>query len=161
MISFKNEFIFIRELSYLALQVLFHDWWASIDLSSKHPIAWNNSWYAPLWCFYLHCGIEKTSIPDTIFIICHQVLQHQSKHGTSSMGKQVLAKACIAKLNEITESEVTKVTTSTVDETALAILKRQWSRRITIVCSQRKFVFNIKILSILTELPDRMVQSGI
>jgi len=39
------------------------------------------------------------------------------------MGNHVLAKTHIAKLNELTESEVAELTTSTVDETALAILK--------------------------------------
>ena len=49
------------------------------------------------------------------------------------MGKHWLATAHIAKLNELTETEVTGLTSTTVDETALAILKRQESRGITIV----------------------------
>jgi len=40
------------------------------------------------------------------------------------MRKHLLAKAHIAKLNELTESEDTELTSSTVDESALAILKR-------------------------------------
>jgi len=100
---------------------------------SKRPIAWNNSSQAPLWRFYLHCGIEETGSPGIICIVCHQVLCHPSEHGTSSMGRHLLAKAHIAKLNELTESEITELTSSTVDETALAILKRQGSRAITIV----------------------------
>jgi len=59
------------------------------------------------------------------------------------MGKHSLPKAHIAKLNKSTESEVSELTSSTVDETALAILKRQGSRGITIVSLQRKFLFNI------------------
>jgi len=55
------------------------------------------------------------------------------------MGKQLLAKAHIAKLNELTESEVSELTSSTVDEMALVILERQGSRGITIVSLQRKF----------------------
>jgi len=43
------------------------------------------------------------------------------------MGKHLLAKAQIAKLNEITESEVPELTISTVNETGLAILNRQAS----------------------------------
>jgi hypothetical protein len=39
------------------------------------------------------------------------------------MGKPLLAKAYITKLNELQETEVTELTSSTVDETALAILK--------------------------------------
>jgi hypothetical protein len=60
------------------------------------------------------------------------------------MGKNLLAKAYIAKLNELTESEVTELTSSTVDEKALAILKRQGNRRITIVSLQRKIISNIQ-----------------
>jgi hypothetical protein len=41
--------------------------------------------------------------------------------------------AVIAKLNELTESEVSELTYTTVDETALAISKRQGSREISIV----------------------------
>ena len=61
------------------------------------------------------------------------------------MGKHLLAKAHIAKLNELTESEVTDLTCSTVDETALAILKRQGSRVITIVSLQRIIRFDIEL----------------
>jgi len=61
------------------------------------------------------------------------------------MGKHLLGKADIAKSNELTVSEVTKLTGSTVDETALAILKRQGSRAIPIVSSQRKFKFTIQV----------------
>ena len=62
------------------------------------------------------------------------------------MGKHLLAKAHIAKLNELTESEVTELTISTVDETALAILKRQGSRGMTIVSSLREIIFDIQIV---------------
>jgi len=110
----------------------------------KRPIAWNNSRYVPSLRFYLHCGIEETSSPGIICIICHQVLRHPSEHGTSSMGKHLLAKAHIAKLNELTESEVTELTSTMVDETALVISKRQGSRGITIVSLQRKFRFHIQ-----------------
>jgi len=111
----------------------------------KRPIAWNNSRQVPSWQFYLHCGIEETSSPGIICIVCHHVLRHPSEHGTSSMGKHLLAKAHIAKLNKLTESEVTEWTSSTVDETALAILKRQGSRGITIVRLQRKIRFDIQL----------------
>jgi len=116
-----------------------------MNVDSKRPIAWNNSRHAPLGRFYLHCGIEETGSPGIICIVCHQVLRHPSEHGTSSMGKHLHAKAHIAELNELTESEVTTLTSSTVDETALAILKRQGSRGITIVCSQREFIFDIQV----------------
>jgi len=53
------------------------------------------------------------------------------------MGKLLLAKADIAKLNELTDSEVSELTSTTIDQTALAILKRQDSHGITIVSSQK------------------------
>jgi hypothetical protein len=144
MISFKNERVFIRDLSDLTLQIIFDAWWASMNLGSKRPIAWINSRHAPSWRFYLHCGIEETGNPGIICIVCHQVLRHPLKHGTSSMGKHLLAKAHIAKLNELTESEVTELTSSTVDETAFAILKRLGSCGISIVSLQRKIIFDIQ-----------------
>jgi len=61
------------------------------------------------------------------------------------MGKQLQAKAHIAKLNKLTAPEVTELTSSTVDETALSILKRQGSWGITILGSQRKFILDIQI----------------
>jgi len=133
MISSKNELVFIRDLSDLTFQIIFDARWASMNVGSKRPIAWKDSRHAPSWRFYLHCGIEETSSPGIICIICHQVLRHPSEHTTSSMGKYLLAKAHIENLNELTESEVTELTSSTLDETALAVLKRQGSRGITIV----------------------------
>jgi len=116
-----------------------------MNVGSKQPIAWDDARHAPSWRFYLHCGIEETGSPGIICIVCHQVLCHLSHHGTSSLGKHLLAKAHSAKLNELTESEVTEFTSSTVDETALATLKRLRSRRITIVCSPRKMIFDIQV----------------
>ena len=60
------------------------------------------------------------------------------------MGKHLLARAHIAKLHELTESEVTELTSSTVDEIALAILKRQGTRGITIINLPRKMIFDIQ-----------------
>jgi len=145
MISSKNGHVFICGSSDLTLEIVFDASWASMNVGSKRPIAWNDSRHAPSWRFYLHCGFEETGSPGIICIICHQVLRHPSEHGTSSMGKQMLAKAHIAKLNEITESEVTELTNSTVDETVLATLKGQGSRGTTIVCSQRKIIFHIHV----------------
>jgi tRNA G37 N-methylase TrmD len=51
------------------------------------------------------------------------VLCHPSAHRTSSMGKDLLAKAHITKLNELTESEVPEFTSLTVDEMAVAVLQ--------------------------------------
>jgi len=61
------------------------------------------------------------------------------------MGKHLLVKAHIAMFNELTESEVSELSSSTVDEKALAIVKRQGSRGITIVSSQRKIILDIQV----------------
>jgi len=144
MISAKIECVFIHDLSDLTLQIIFDAWWASMNVGSKRPIAWNNSRHAPSWPFSLHCGIEDIGSPGIICIICHQVLRHPSEHGTSSMGKHLLAKAHIAKLNELTHSQATELTSSTVDETTLAVLKSQGSRGIAVVSLQRKIIFDIQ-----------------
>jgi len=157
MISSKNERVSIRDLSDITLQPISNAWWAEMNVGSKRPIAWNHSSHAHSWRFYLHRGIEETGSPGIICIVCHQVLCHPSEHGTSSMGKHLQAEALIAKLNELTVSEVAKLTSSMVDKTALAILKGQGSRGIPIVGSQRKFKFNINVSSILTELTEKML----
>jgi len=128
MISSKNERVFIRDMSDLTVQIIFDESWAPMNVGSKWPIAWNNSRHAPSWRCYLQCGIEENGSPGIICIVCHQVLRHPSEHGTSSMRKHLLAKAHIAKLNELTESGVTELTCLTVDQTALVILERQGSR---------------------------------
>jgi hypothetical protein len=61
------------------------------------------------------------------------------------MGKHLLPKAHIAKIDELTESEVSEITSSTVDKTTFAIQKRQGCRGITIVSSQRKIRFDIQV----------------
>ena len=116
-----------------------------MNVGSKRPIACNDYRYVGLWRFNLHCGIAETGSPAIQCIISHQGLHHPSEHGTSSMGKHLRAKAHIAKFNELTESEVTELTSSTVDETALAILKRQGSQRITMVSLERQFIFDIQV----------------
>jgi hypothetical protein len=145
MISSENQSVFIRYLSNLTMQIILDAWWASMNVGSKRPIAWNNSRHAPSRQFYLHCRIARTSSPGIIGMVCHQVLRHPSEHGTSSMGKHLLAKAQIAKLNELTESKVTELTCSMVDETALANLKRQGSRGIAIVSLVGKIIFDIQL----------------
>jgi hypothetical protein len=155
MISSKDQRVFIRDLCDLTLHMIFDAWLALMNGGSKWPIAWNNSRHAPSWRFCLHCGIEETGSPGIICIVCHQVLHHPSEHGTSSMCKHLLAKVHIAKPNKLTVSEVTELTSSTLDETALAILKRQGSRGFLIVCSQRKIKFTIQVFTILTELTDK------
>jgi len=144
-ISSKCERFFIRDVSDLTLQIIFDASWASMNVSLKQPIASNNSRHAASQWFHFHCGIEETGSTGIIRIVCHQVLRHPSEHGTSSMGKHLLAKVHIAKLNELTESEVTVLTSLTVDETALAILKRQGSRGIPIISVLRNMLFDIPL----------------
>ena len=128
-----------------------------MNVGSKHPIAWKNSTHAPSWHFHLHCGIEETCSPGIICIICHQLLHHPSEYTTSSMGKYLLPKVHIAKLNKLTESEVSKLKSTTIDKTALAILKRESSRGITIVRSPKKFIFDSLVSLILTPLRETML----
>jgi hypothetical protein len=125
MISSNNEHVCICDLSDHTFQSIFDEWWASMNVDPKHPVAWTNSGHASSWRFYLHCGMDETGTPGIIRIIYHQVLRHPSDHGTTSMCKHLLAQVNIAKVNELTESEVSELTCSTVDETALAILQRQ------------------------------------
>jgi hypothetical protein len=145
MISSKGKRVFIRDLSDQILQIVFDAWWASMYVGSKRHIGWNNSRHAPSWRFYLPYGIEETGSTSIICIVCHQALRHPSEHGTSSMGKHLMAKAHLAMLNESTVSEVTKLTSSTVDETALPILKRDGSRGIPIVSSQREIKLTLQV----------------
>jgi hypothetical protein len=51
MISCKNEHVFICDFSDLTSQIIFDAWWASMNVGSKRPIAWNNFRHAPLWRF--------------------------------------------------------------------------------------------------------------
>jgi len=157
MVFSKNEPVFIRELSDLTLQIIFEACWIWMNVPWKRSTGGNNSIYLPSWKFDLHCRIEEISSPWLIWIICHHVLRHPSECETSSMGKHLLAKARISKHNKIKVSVVTELTSSTLNETAGAMLKRHWNQGIPIVCSQRKFKFNIDVLSILTKLTDKIL----
>jgi len=142
-ISSKNECGFNRDLSDLISKIIFYVLWASMNVCSQRPITWDDSKDACSWHCYLHCGIEETCSTGIICIVSDQVLHRPLEHGTSSMGKHLRAKACITMLNELTELEVTELSSLMVAEIALAILKRQASRGITIVSSQWKFIFHI------------------
>jgi len=76
------------------------------------------------------------------------------------MGKHLLAKVYIAKLNALTELEVSELTSTTVDSTALAIPKRQGSQEISIVSSKTKVIFDSSILSIVIQMTDKTLQTG-
>ena len=129
-------------MSDLALQINFDASWAFMIVGSKRPIAWSSSRHALSWRFYLDCRIEETGSPGIICIVCHQVLLHSSEHGTSSMGIHLLAIAHIATSNELSVSEVSELASTTVDDTAWAILKRQGTSGITIVSSVKTLIFN-------------------
>jgi hypothetical protein len=116
-----------------------------MNVGSTWPIAWNNSRPLSSLRFFVHCGIEESGSPGIICMLCHQVLRHRSEHGISSMGKHLLAKAHIAKLNKLTVSEVTEFTSSMVAETAFAILQRQGSWGITMGSLLRKMIFDIQL----------------
>jgi len=133
MILSKNERVCIRDLSNLTLQILVDASWFSMNVCLKRPNVLNTSKLAPSWPFDLRCGIEDTGSPCIIWTGCDQVLRHPFEHGTSSIGKHLLTTAHIAKFNEVTKSEVTELTCSTVNDTALTILRRQGSRGIAIV----------------------------
>lgn len=77
------------------------------------------------------------------------------------MVQYLLEKAHIMKLNQVKEWTVTELTNWTIDETASAILNTQGSGGITNVRSQMKFLLGILILSILTELADIVLETGI
>ena len=145
MISSKTKCAFTHAENDLTFQIIFDAWCASMNVISKRPIVWNNSRHAPSWWLYFHCGIEETSSPGIICIMCHKVLRHPSEDGTSLMWKQLPAKVHIAKLKRLTESEVTQLSSLTVDKTTLAILSMQGSRGITIVSTQRQILFDIQI----------------
>jgi hypothetical protein len=63
---------------------------------------------------------------------------------TSLIGDDLLAKAYITQLNKFAESEVTELTSLTVDDTDVDNLKSKESGGITIVSSQRKIIFDIQ-----------------
>lgn len=42
-----------------------------MNLGSMHGVAMNKTTYATSWRFYLNCGIEETSSPSIISIVCH------------------------------------------------------------------------------------------
>jgi hypothetical protein len=93
------------------------------------------------------CTVElrgPAALASYVSFVIKFIAIHQNM-GPAQCGNTLLAKAHIAKLNELTESEVTELTSSTVDETGLAILKRQGSRGITIVSLQRKSIFDIQL----------------
>jgi len=95
-ISSKNECVIIHDLSERIYRIMFDACWASMNADSQRPITWNDSRHVSSCRFHLHCGIVETGSAGIICIVCHQVLHHPSEHGTSSMGKHLLARATFA-----------------------------------------------------------------
>ena len=75
-------------------------------------------------------------------------------------GETRTGKSSHRKVNELIESEVTELTNSTVYETALAILKRQGSRGITIVSSLRQINFDIQVVPYWPEWQTKRAKLG-
>jgi len=110
MISSENERVFNHDFSHHTVHIIIDAWWASIKVGSNHPIGSNNSQHASSWQFYWHCWIEEAGCHEILYTICHQVRHNPSGQWTSSMRKHLGAEAHIAKLNKLTESEVTELT---------------------------------------------------
>jgi len=160
MISSKNQPIFIRDWNDFTSKIMFNAWWASTNIGLKRYIDWNNSRHTASWGCYLHCTFQETSSPGSIYITCHHVLRPVLEHGTRSLRKLLLANTHIAKLHKLTVSQVMELTSSTVNDTALAILRSWGSQGITMLSLQRIFICDIQIWSIDTELTHKSLQTG-
>jgi len=143
LILLTNECLFIRDVSNLTGQIQFDPSWTSTNVCSKCSIASNHSRHAASLHINLHRGMEASSSDGILCSICHQVLRHPAEHATYSIRIHLLATVHCAMLNELTESNDSELTTSIVDETALAILKQQGSWGITVVSWQWKFFLHI------------------
>ena len=144
-VSPEDEGVLFHDLSDRTLPLIFDSWWGSMSVSAKHSVPWNNSSHASSWGFDLHCGNQMCSSAGIICFVFDRVLRHSSEHGPSSMWNFLLSKTHNAKINELAESEVTELTGSTVNGTALEIVKRQGIRGIPIVSWQRKFITHIPL----------------
>jgi hypothetical protein len=141
-------------------QIIFNTWHASINVGLKCLIAWKSSRYSQSWPFSMLCRIEDTSNPGIRCMICYPVLQHTSEHMISSMGIHLLAKVQMAKSSELTESEVSELKRTTVDETALAIANTPGSHGITIVRLQKKLSCDSFVVLILTSLAETTIKTS-
>jgi len=145
MTSYKNDHVCLRDLGDLTVHIIFDGWWDSMNIVFIDPIAWHHSRHASAWRGYLHSGITETGSTGIISNVGHRILGHPSEHGTSWTGKHLVAKVNFTKLNKLIELKVTKLTTSTVDETALAIMKGQGSRWIIRVSWRMTIIFAIRV----------------
>jgi hypothetical protein len=76
------------------------------------------------------------------------------------MGTPMVADAHSTKQKERIGTEVAEFTCSTVKDIGLAMLKWHQSCVIILGSVQWKYIFVIEVLSILTAIPDRMLQTG-
>jgi len=65
MISSENERDFIRDLSNLTLKIIFVAWWASMNVGSKRPIAWNDSRHVPSGDSIYTVGSRSTAAQES------------------------------------------------------------------------------------------------
>jgi hypothetical protein len=116
-----------------------------MNVQSKCSNGGNHSRCASAGRCYLHCGINETCGSGIISVKNNQLSHLLSVHGTSAMGQYLLAKGFIVKLKEWTESNVIELTSSTMDDKALSISKRQGSRGVTIATLRWKLIFDILV----------------
>jgi hypothetical protein len=135
MYSLTEQRVIVRDLTDVELQNTFDTWWDSLKVVTKNKIVWNSSRHASAWRFFKHCANAQTGSPGVICIVCYQVLTHPSENGTSTMGKHLLTKGHKAKLNELTENEVSLLTGKPTEEEALAVLKKKGSHGVMVVSS--------------------------
>jgi hypothetical protein len=104
------------------------------------------------------CGRRATLAPCVLFVILFFAI-HQNI-GYANFGNTCLEMCKIAKLNGLTEFDSTKLTSPMIDYTTLAIMKRFTISEITLLRSQREFIFDIEDDPILTELTDKVFQTA-
>jgi len=155
-----NVAVFIRHLRNLTLEIIFNAGCTAMKVGSKCHIGWNKFSHATSWQYNFHCRIPQNGSTGIICIICHQVLHHLSEHETSSIEKPLIPSAHIAKFNVLTVSEVTELTSSMVDETAVAILRGEGSWGISILSVQWNFILDSPVWSLLTQLTDKTLEAG-
>jgi len=151
LISSKNQWVFIRDLSNHTLKIVLDARWASMNVGSKRPISSTSCRHAPLWWFYLHCGKEENGSPGIICLVCHQVLWHQSHHGTGWMGKHLLAKAHITNVKRINRVRGDWIEWLNGRWNSIGHPEESGSRRFTIGSSLCQIIFDIQVVPYWTE----------
>jgi hypothetical protein len=73
------------------------------------------------------------------------MFRHPSEHWAGSTGKYLVGKSSLHNIKRTNRGKIDEIAWLTVDATALAILKRQGCRGITVVSGQKKFLFEIHV----------------